>query len=194
MQIVIASTNHGKIAEINSIFEKFPRLNINLKSLIDYQIIEPDEPYDTFIENARHKAKYYATQTKTAALSEDAGLCIAALDGFPGVRTKEFAQECCGVEKAFIKLEQMLSGLNTAAYFKCAAALYLPELDQFITNEAIINGHLVFPPRGNQGFAFDPIFIPQNYDKTMAELGTTVKNKISHRALAIYGLAEKLAL
>jgi len=171
-----------------------PDLTIQIRSLQDYLITEPDEPHDNFLKNAIHKAKYYAQYTKEATLSEDSGLSIEALKGFPGVRTKEFTQECGGMKNTFIKLEQMLllQGFqNPTAYFHSAAALYLPTQDLLITHEARDDGVISFPPRGEDGFAFDPIFIPKGYDRTFAELGPSIKNKISHRSKAIHGLMKK---
>lgn len=191
-KIVIASTNNGKIKEISNILNSIDNLSIEIRSLQDYDIEEPDEPHDDFITNAIHKAKYYAQHTQEATLSEDSGLSIDVLKGFPGVRTKEFTQECGGMSKTFIKLEQMLQGFqNPSAYFNSAAALYLPSQDLVITHEAKDEGVISFPPRGEDGFAFDPIFIPEGYDRTFAELGPSIKNKISHRSKAIHGLMKK---
>lgn len=190
--IVIASTNAGKIREIQKILHELVGLKIAVKSLKDYTIPAPDEPYHSFMENAVHKAKYYAAHTKLPTLSEDSGLMIEALNGFPGVRTKEFSQECGGMAKTFVKLETMLRDMrNYSACFNCAAVLYIPSHDYLMTHEAKDEGMLVFPPRGDDGFAFDPIFVPQGYDKTFAELGLKIKNKISHRAQAMQGLIEK---
>lgn len=192
-KIVIASTNQGKIAEITKILKTLEGLGIDVRSLQDYDIVEPDEPHDCFIENAIHKAKYYAKYTKEMTLSEDSGLSIEALNGFPGVRTKEITQEFGGMSNTFVKLEQMLSGSNNyAAHFNSAAALYIPSHDFLITHEAKDYGSLSFPPRGDDGFAFDPIFVPKGYDKTFAEMGMELKNEISHRAKALQGLMEKL--
>jgi XTP/dITP diphosphohydrolase len=191
-KIVVASTNEGKIREIHKILHELEGLKIDVRSLKDYNIPEPDEPHHTFMENAIHKAKHYAQHTKLPTLSEDSGLMIEALNGFPGVRTKDFAYECGGLLKTFIKLEEMLkdSG-NYAACFTSATVLYLPSHDYLITHEAQDDGTLTFPPRGDDGFAFDPVFVPKGYDKTFAELGLEIKNKISHRAQAMQGLIEK---
>ncbi len=191
-KIVIASTNEGKIREIHKILAQLDGLKIDVKSLKDYKIAQPDEPHDSFMENAIHKAKYYARHTNLPTLSEDSGLSLNALNGFPGVRTREFSEECGGIAKTFIKLEEMLkeSGNNTAC-FTSAAVLYIPSHDYLITHEGKDDGVLRFPPRGEDGFAYDPIFVPQGYDKTFAELGLAIKNKISHRAQAMQGLIEK---
>jgi len=191
-KIVVASTNEGKIREIHKILHELEGLKIDVKSLKDYDIAEPDEPHLSFMENAIHKAKYYAQHTNLPTLSEDSGLSIEALNGFPGVRTKDFAYECGGMAQTFIKLEEMLkAGGNYAASFNSATVLYLPSQDYLITHEAKDEGTLTFPPRGEDGFAFDPVFVPKGYDKTFAELGLEIKNKISHRAQAMQGLIEK---
>lgn len=192
--IVVATTNQGKIKEIYGILRAVTRLNLHIKSLRDFVITEPDEPYDSFMQNAAHKAKYYANITQLPTLSEDAGLCIEALNDFPGVRTKEFTEECGNIQQAFKLIENMLQNFsNKRAYFNCAAALYIPQQTVLITHEARDYGVITFPPRGADGFGYDPVFIPEGYKHTMAELGLTVKNQISHRAKAIRGIAEQLA-
>lgn len=194
--IVVASTNSGKIKEISEMLKNIEGLKIKVLSLKDYGLEnnkEPEEPHESFMENAIHKAKHYAGLTKQATLSDDSGLCIEALDGFPGVRTKEFVEECGGINNAFLKLENLLKGQNNfRAYFNSATVLYVPAQDFLITHQEKDSGLIFFPPRGNAGFAFDPIFIPDGYTKTFAELGLVKKNQISHRAKAIQGLIKKL--
>src|SRR5687768_3052259 len=107
MQLLIATQNQVKFARIKAILDSI-NSEINLLSLNNLDIPEPDEPYDTFAENALHKAKYYAQQTGLNTLSEDSGLCINALDGFPGVRTKEFKLESGGIDQACATLQQRL--------------------------------------------------------------------------------------
>lgn len=190
--LVIASTNLGKIREIQDLLKGLLK-DWDIQSLQDYTIEAPDEPYETFMENAIHKAKYYAKKIHQPILCEDSGLSIEALNGFPGVRTKEFSKACGGMPNTFIELEKRLKDIpHKNAQFYCATVLYLPESDSLITHEAFDKGQLTFPPRGNDGFAYDPIFIPEGYDQTFAELGHVLKNKISHRAEAIKGLIAKL--
>jgi XTP/dITP diphosphohydrolase len=194
-KIVLASSNMGKIKEITKILAEIQSPKIKVASLRDYNIHGdiPDEPHNTFMENAIHKAKFYASLTKEATLSEDSGLCIEALKGLPGVRTKEFVDECGGIDKAFLKLEALMLGSpNDRAYFNSATVLYIPTQDLLISHEAKDDGSICFPPRGHAGFAFDPIFIPEGYDKTFAELGIEEKNKISHRAKSVSGIIKKL--
>lgn len=189
MQLMIATGNPGKLSEIESILQTHLSFDIEIHASTELSVTEPDEPYDTFIENSRHKAKYYADLASMATLSEDSGLCIEALDGFPGTRTKDFAHECGGLELAFTTLQSMLATKkNLAASFVCAATIYLPQYSKFISYEDSVKGHLSFPPRGEHCFGFDPIFIPKGYTQTTAELGPIVKNKISHRNKAVIGL------
>lgn len=191
--MLIASTSEGKIQEITKVLHFIEGLTINIGSLKDYPTIpEPDEPFDNLMENAIHKAKYYAIRTNTLTLSEDSGLSIEALDGFPGVKTKDLIIECGGVSQAFSKLESLLSRhTDHTGYFSTAVVLYIPSHDLLITHEAKVYGTIVFPPRGEAGFGFDPIFVPAGYHQTFSELGIELKTKISHRAQALHGLIQK---
>ena len=152
MKICIASGNLHKLEEIQAIIKTaFPQLNLDL-SLIDRNIQPPAEPHFTFTENSIAKAKYYATFTKQITLSEDSGLCINALNGFPGVNTKDFVVECGGILQAQQHLQQMLQKHNDlSAFFICVAALYIPQENRLITSEGTYHGKLSFPPRGKQG-------------------------------------------
>lgn len=194
MKICIASGNPHKVQEIKAIISGLVHnQKLELYSIEGMDIPEPDEPYETFMDNACYKAHYYSNFTKAPTLSEDAGLCIEALESFPGVKTKDFLLECGGLNQAFNKLEQMLSGKdNYAAYFVCAASLYIPNQKRFITFEARDAGKISFPARGDKCFGFDPIFAPKGYDQTMAELGNDIKNVIGHRAVAMRGIIENL--
>jgi len=194
MKLCIASGNPHKIQEIKAIIDgSFSGLDLNLISIQGMDIPEPDEPYENFMENACYKAQYYAGFTKMPTLSEDAGLCIEALNNFPGVKTKDFMLECGSLENSFITLEQMLKNeSNYTACFVCAAALYMPLEKRFIIFEGKDAGRITFPPRGDKCFGFDPIFSPSGYTQTMAELGDDVKNKIGHRAIAIRGILQQL--
>ncbi len=192
-KILIASTNEGKIKEISWLLNSIDAFRVSIFSLKDYgKIPEPDEPFDSFIENAIHKSKYYSKYTNIATLSEDSGLSIEALNGFPGVKSKDLIEESGSVSNAFLKLEEMLKGnSNNSCYFSSAVALYMPSHNFLVTQESRQYGSIVFPARGHTGIGFDPIFIPQGYDRTFAELGIEIKTKISHRARAMEGLIHK---
>lgn len=191
--ILIATTNQGKLEEISQIMKGFGLDGIATKSLNDVFIAEPDEPYDSFCENAQHKARYYGQQSGLATLCDDSGLCINALLGFPGVRTKDFGLESGSYAQAFINLEERLKSIeDKTCYFQTSLALYLPNYDKFITTTAKCSGRLSFPATGVNGFGYDPIFVPNGYDSSLAVLGPTVKSKISHRAQALSLLFQKI--
>lgn len=191
-KIMIATGNPGKMREITKILEA-ASIKLQVHSIAELNIPEPDEPYESFIENAKHKAKYYAEHANMPTLSEDSGLCIKALNGFPGVRSKEFVAECADLPQAFAKLEALLAPhTDKTATFVCAAAIYFPQKSEFITYIGEDHGSITFPPRGSDCFGFDPIYIPEGYTKTMAQLGIEIKSKIGHRAKALDGLLQLL--
>lgn len=193
MQLLIATGNLGKMREIRAIIDQHPDLNLHVLSLSDFQIPEPPEPHATYMENAKHKAKYYSDLTGLPTLSDDAGLCINALNGFPGVNTKDFVIECGGLLQAFAKLEELLKDApDLSAYFVCAAAIYIPQQHRYICFEAKDHGRMTFPPRGTNCFGFDPVYIPDGYNNSMAELGMELKNKIGHRGQAMRGVLDAL--
>ena len=191
IKLIIASGNKNKIHEIISILELLPHFSYQLVTLPP--VNEPEEPFNSFIENAVHKALYYGKISNVMTLSEDTGLSIQALGGNPGVHTKKFIEDQGGMTKGIQQLKTLLRDKNDlAATMTCVAALYLPHTQSVIHYEAIERGTLTFPARGNYGFGFDPIFIPEGQMKSIAELGQQFKNQHCHRALAINGLFKKL--
>ncbi len=193
-KIFVASTNQDKIKEIRTIFNSSTGNKLQICSISELDISEPDEPYATFMDNAIHKAKYYASLTQAPTLSEDSGLCVTALNGFPGVNTKQFVLDSGGIDKAYARLEKLLADAdNLSAYFVCAACLFIPQNGVTITGEGKHDGTLSFPPRGIDGFAFDLVFVPDGHSQVMAELGRELKNIIGHRWLAIKAVMENLA-
>ena len=191
-KLVIASTNQGKIAEITKILHDLNLSHFNICSLNNEMLPEPDEPYNDFLSNATHKATYYGKALNEMTLSDDSGLCIEALDGFPGVRTKEFLIESGGKREALDLLEAMLKPhTNYRAYYQSALTLYDPHEDRFFFEENKEYGTMTFPARGENGFGFDSIFMPEGYMQTMAELSLDRKNDISHRAKALKQLMQR---
>ena len=189
MKILLATTNKNKILEI----KKAVGDSCELVLLSDLPEIEDcDEPFETFMENATHKAKYYAEKTGMPALSDDAGLCVDALGGAPGVYSKRFIEESGGLAQAFDRLETMLDGKDRSAYFSCSVALYIPESDLLLQGEGIVRGKLRFPAFDAGGFIYDRILVPDGYDKTFAELGFEVKSEISYRTAAVKKVMNEL--
>ncbi|MDE6575840.1 MAG: non-canonical purine NTP pyrophosphatase [Opitutales bacterium] len=187
-KLCIASMNPGKLEELNRLLGDF----FELLSLKDFPTVpEADEPYDDFLRNAASKARHYASATNMLTLSEDAGLCVDTLDGFPGVFTKRFITQSKGLTNAYNQLEELLSiKSDRGAYFTCEAVFYDPVHDCYFRGQGIMSGKISFPARGDHGFGFDPVFVPEHYEQTIAELGPKVKQTIGHRGQAIRALLE----
>jgi XTP/dITP diphosphohydrolase len=181
--LVIASHNQGKVAEIRALLAP---LAINVVSAADKHVSEPDETGATFAENARLKSRHSALATGLPALSDDSGLAIPALGGAPGIYSARWAGAGKDFSVAFLRIQNELveKQLATApAYFVCTLSLSLPDGKDHLF-EGRIDGMLTFPPRGDLGFGYDPIFIPDGYNDTFAEIDAAEKNRISHRAKA----------
>lgn len=191
MQLLIATQNKTKVDRIREILNSLDH-SIELLSLNSFNIPEPDEPYNTFSENALHKANYYSKITGIQTLSEDSGLCINALNNFPGVRTKEFREASGSIDIACIDLQQKLKNLQDhSAYFISAACIIIPESNKVFTSEGRLNGMISTAPFKDQGFDFERIFIPNGYTQTLAEMNDRDKNHISHRYIAIKNIYEQ---
>lgn len=183
-KIVIASHNAGKVREFGALFAP---LSIEAISAGDLHISEPEETGSTFAANAELKARHCFEASGLPALSDDSGLVIPALGGAPGIYSARWAGADKNFATAFARIEKELgeakAPLISPAYFICALCLVFPDgkTEHF---EGRIDGALTFPPRGNHGFGYDPIFIPQGYDVTFGEMDANYKHTISHRALA----------
>lgn len=188
-KLIIGSKNVGKVKEIKELMNS---LEVEAISIIDENIIEPEETGLTFVDNACLKANYYAKAFGCAALADDSGLSIDALDGYPGVHSARVAAG--DYNKAFLNIQNMLleKGLHESkAHFVCVLALYVSE-DFIEIFQGELHGKICFPPSGKNGFGFDPIFYPDGYGVSLAELSPEEKNKISHRGIAIKKLIKFL--
>ena len=186
-QLLIASRNRNKIKEISTILEP---LKLELSSGFDLEILTPDETGKTFLENALIKAQAYCQAANMPAMADDSGLSIEALNGFPGVDTAPFAEQNGGHHAAAAILQQKLQGKTTKAFFTSCVVLMLPD-GRFEYVEKQSHGHLVFPPRGNIGWGFDIIFVPDGYDHTYAEMSEQQKMQIDHRGRVVQELMAK---
>ncbi|HKY17766.1 MAG TPA: RdgB/HAM1 family non-canonical purine NTP pyrophosphatase [Rhizomicrobium sp.] len=182
-RLVVASHNAGKVREIKALLGPHGIEPISAGSL---GLPEPEETGLTFAANARIKAQACAKASGHAALSDDSGLCVEALDGAPGIYSARWA----GPDKDFriamnrVADELRQKGLSTsAAKFVCALCVVLPSGEQR-TFEGEVHGHLTFPPRGDHGFGYDPIFIADGMEQTFAEIDPARKHAMSHRAKA----------
>lgn len=202
-KLVLASHNAGKLREIRDLVVPH---GIDVVSAAELDLPEPEETGTTFAANAKLKALASASATGLPALSDDSGLSVDCLDGDPGIYSARWA----GPDKDFAKAmrnvqEAMLAkGANgpgkRGAQFVSSLCLAYPDGETFVF-EGIIRGEIVWPPRGTQGFGYDPIFLPENHDKTFGEMTPQEKHGprpdgepgLSHRARA-FALFEKYAL
>jgi XTP/dITP diphosphohydrolase len=180
-KLVIASHNKGKVSEIADLLKYF---NVEVVSAESLGLPEPDETGATFIDNALLKAHAAAQGSGLAALADDSGLAVHALGGEPGIHSARWAETSAGRDFR-VAMERVQSELGNAAdrtaHFVCVLALAWPD-GHAETFEGRVDGTLVWPPRGDKGFGYDPIFRPDGYDIVFAEMEPGDKHAISHRA------------
>jgi XTP/dITP diphosphohydrolase len=187
--LVIATHNAGKLKEIAALLAPY---GIGCLSAGSLGLPEPAETGTTFVENALIKARAAAEASQLPALADDSGLSVAALDGRPGVYTADWAerQRFEGPPGrdwylAMGKVEGLLAeqgpGVDRSAWFSCVLALAWPD-GESVTYEGRVDGSLIWPPRGDKGFGYDPVFVPNGRSETFAEIDPKEKHRISHRA------------
>ncbi len=184
-KIVIGTYNNNKKSEIREILSGIP---VRLLDLEDFEN-PPDVIEDgvTFEENATKKALELAGFCQMCVMADDSGLEVDALDKRPGVLSSRYCGEDTGYEEKCLRLLEELKGVpfeKRTARFRCAIALAEPDRLQFVV-KASCEGIISYEPKGNNGFGYDPIFYVPEHELTMAELEPEVKNRISHRALAL---------
>ena len=186
MQTILASNNAKKIAELTPILARF---GITIRPQRDYGIDEVAETGLTFVENALIKARHAAKQSGLPAIADDSGLCVPALGGAPGIYSARYSGE--GDDGNNRKLLAALENVaDRRAYYVCLI-VYLRHADDPLPliAEGLWHGHITDTPRGDGGFGYDPLFIPDGYTQTAAELTTDEKNRLSHRAQALAAFA-----
>lgn len=190
--VVLGTRNRGKVAEFKVLFRGIP---VRLRSLADFsRVPQVEENGKTFRENAEKKAREYAKATNMIAVAEDSGLEVEYLGGAPGVRSARFAGERAGDKENTRKLLRLMEGVpweQRRARFVCVICVADAE-GATKCAEGVCSGRLSYEMRGTRGFGYDPIFVPDGYRKTMAELEPRVKNRISHRAEAMRAFRETL--
>jgi len=188
MELVFASNNPNKLKEIAVLLPK----GIILKSLADIGCSEDiPETQPTIEGNALQKAKYISQKYRVNCFADDTGLEIDALNGKPGVYSARYAGAQKSAEDNMDKvLSELADNDNRKAHFKTVIALLLNGKELLF--EGIIKGAIANHKAGDKGFGYDPIFIPQGFSKTFAEMELTEKNKISHRAIAVHKLISYL--
>ena len=180
-ELVVATHNAGKAREIADLLGPYVPTFYTSKEL---SLPEPEETETTFVGNAELKARVAAKASGKPALADDSGLSVSALDGDPGIYSARWAEMPDGsrdFDAAMKKVEDALGDAEDhRAAFICALSLAWPD-GHIETFEGRVDGSLVFPPRGEKGFGYDPIFVPQGYDMTFAEMDSEQKHSISHR-------------
>jgi len=192
-RLVVATQNQGKLVEIRELLADLP---FEIGSLADLdQPVEIVEDADTFAGNAIKKAEAVVTLTGQPALADDSGLEVDILGGRPGVRSARYGGE--GLDdgdrcQRLLTELFMVPDVRRAARFRCAMAYLEPDGAPRMFY-GVLDGRIAVNPAGEHGFGYDPVFIPDGHERTLAELGPEVKNGISHRARALSAFARWLA-
>ncbi len=186
-KLVIASHNAGKVAEFALLLAPHAA---EIVSAAELGLAEPDETGTTFAANAELKAVAAARAAGLAALADDSGLAVAALDGQPGIHSARWAGAGRNFAHAMERIHHELEpGTDRRAWFVCALTLAWPDGPRE-TRDGRVTGTLVWPPRGDNGFGYDPMFQPDGFERTFGEMAPDDKHAISHRANAFRKLIE----
>lgn len=193
MKLIIASNNKHKAHEIKEILKgKFDEILTLREAGVDHETVEDG---DTFMANSLKKAREIAGITGSAALADDSGLCVDYLDGAPGIFSARYSGESDPALRDRANIDLLLTNLsgveNRSAHFTCAMALVYPNGVE-ITAEGYMNGSILDAPMGDGGFGYDPVFLPDGENRSVAQLSEDEKNSISHRANALKLLLTKI--
>ena len=189
-KIILATGNPGKVRELNAMLKG----HYSVVSQKDLQVREVPETGSSFIENALIKARNASLQTKLPALADDSGLVVDALNGEPGIYSARYAGEGATDEENVAKLLLNMKHQNNRQAYFCCAMVFVNDAEDLnpIIVERRWKGELLREPIGTNGFGYDPIFYLQDYSCSSAQLKPDVKNKISHRGLALNDLLGEL--
>ena len=190
-QIVIATSNAKKLIEIQSILDD---MNVEILPQSHFKIDSAEEPFHTFIENALIIARHASRLSQFPAIADDSGISVDILGGQPGVLSARFAGEPSSDQKNNEKLLKLLENeTNRKAHYTCIIVFVKHEFDpEPIIVEGTWHGEILKVPRGSGGFGYDPLFLDHITEKSVAELTSEIKNRISHRGQALNKLKLKL--
>lgn len=193
-KLVIASRNDHKIEEMRRILEQ-AGLDVELVGTAEFpDLPDVEETGSTFSANAMLKARAVSEFTGLPAVGDDSGLCVDALNGMPGILSARWSgthgNDRANLELLLAQISQVPSDRRSAS-FVCAAAYVHPDGTEFVV-EGVMNGSLIDSPRGENGFGYDPIFIPQGHQITSAEMSSELKDSMSHRGKALAALTVQL--
>jgi len=196
-KLVIATHNSGKLREIGELLQP---LGFECVGAAELGLPEPEETGVTFVDNADLKARAAADLSGLPALADDSGLCVDALGGMPGIFSARWAEAREGSRDFRLAMERVWQALQDCgpdtsrdAHFSCALAIAWPNDGQAESFEGRVDGQLVWPPRGDRGFGYDPMFVPAGFEQTFGEMEPAEKHAMSHRARAFAKLVEALA-
>jgi XTP/dITP diphosphohydrolase len=179
-RLAVASHNPGKVREIEALLAPYRIEAVGAGAL---GLPEPEETGTTFEANAELKARAASERSGLPALADDSGLVVPALGGAPGIYSARWAGPTKDFRIAMERVQRELGDEDRGAYFVAVLALAWPD-GEMACFRGEVHGHLTWPPRGERGFGYDPIFVPDGSDKTFGELDPDLKHRISHRARA----------
>lgn len=182
-EVVFASHNAGKIKEIKELLQPF---GINVKSALDMKLPDVEETGSTFAENSLLKSQTIAELTGLPCIADDSGLCVDALNGAPGVYSARYAPNRNfdkGMEKLLAEMAQS-PNKSRKAHFSCVISLAFPN-GGYELFEGRVDGHIAAEKQGIGGFGYDPLFIPDGFAKSFAQMSKDEKNQVSHRGRAV---------
>lgn len=191
--LLLGTHNAGKVREIQTILGDVPWC---VRSLLEFERVGiATESGDTYSENAVAKAQFYAHATELCALADDSGLEVEVLGGAPGVFSARYAGVgASDADRRKLLLAELadVPKEERKARFVCVVAIARPDGAVLNISEGVCHGMIAFAPRGEGGFGYDPLFVPDGFEQTFAELADSIKNRISHRARALLGTREFL--
>ncbi|MDO5640765.1 MAG: RdgB/HAM1 family non-canonical purine NTP pyrophosphatase [Paracoccus sp. (in: a-proteobacteria)] len=191
-RLLVATHNAGKLAEMRALLAPY---GVEVTGAAEAGLAEPAETEDSFIGNARIKARAAVAATGLPALADDSGICVDALNGAPGVYTADWAETPSGrdfglaMERTWRELEARDAPHPRHAQFRCTLVLAWPDGHEEIF-EGVLPGQVVWPPQGTEGHGYDPIFQPDGHDRTLGLMSPEEKNRLSHRAIAVAKMLE----
>lgn len=197
IKLVLATRNAGKIAEFRRILEELHPRSIELVGLEHFPDLQDvEETGETFFENALLKARTVCQETGLPTIADDSGLCIDALGGAPGVLSARWSgvhgNDQANIDKVLAQLQAISEDVRSA-HFTCVTAFVMPDGRQ-ASAEGILSGKILRQPIGNNGFGYDPIFLPDGSDVSLAQLDAEKKDSISHRGQSLRVIAPRVAV